>query len=1360
MLRFGLGRWGQPTAGPQVCRVHRLDSPPFPRKLLFELLEQRLLLSADLPVVEGLAASLAVSAQSQAQADPPAPVVNLSAASAAAQQVVFLDFNGARDVTYNGPVLVSGIDVPAFRAPAALEGQEAAISQSVLDMTREALARIDVVVTAERPNAGTEYSTVHIGGDGAPFAQYGSFYGLSEKVDAGNSDHSDNAFVFSEAIPTTAASAQDYARELAGYVMHETGHLLGYDHLYEPHSAAAGPLAEVAFKPYTHIEIAKDVRADLLDDGKVVIADQSYTVHPKILEALEKYPSYYYAGNVGPDGFPDLAMGQSLIHPLDTGIWLQRLLDMAWAAQTSDTYTDAEKLQILAWSYGYLTHAAGDLWAHTLVNEFSEGVFPAVREIANDDRDLANAVRHLMVEAYVGDATPGFDNNSDRTTLPNGDISDNATHGVQLDAPVRFIYEALIQPFHAPPTNPDPTVTAADPDGSRGVVLDFFFALRARVHDAATLSGTRPAESLEDLVKIIVGGGSVAPTKLLSAYLYDWVDQIDSGIQHWGELGLAVSRGLFDAQSRRDLQNIEGVHQGTEADPARADAEAKVGIVDTILQELEDPNGDRNLDDSFIDNHLLPMFGVPAKLAAIKGLLGTFANRIDDEIVGPLRLALNPIIAAIDELKEIPKKFIEDQIRLRYGVDPETLEMLSSLASKMDVASVTINSETIPVFMPGDHAKIDGYMHVIGAANSEEVPDRVQDIPGVTFYPGATGFLNDNVEFDKLKFAAYANSVTLSKLLLLSEDDPMGGPAGAPGQLSQLIRNMTPNAGYDFGLLNLNGSHGGNIMTATLPMPGVTVTALDAQQQPYTKLADARPWLVSIDTDHEWRVDSRTALTEQFRVHPAGGTDTATWTFANLTPGEYTVEASWLANITFTPSSNAIYEITHSGGTKVTVPKDQTTFPVDDQADGLAFSKLATVTITGSTLQVALKSSADGSVIAGPVRLVRAGHPEERHVIVPGADNGMTGTYASTGTWGPLKYNTGTGNFPLWESDMLREPVFRKLFVDWQNGGANFPDFGDATSKDPNEDASIHAHPIPSYFRGPQEFLRPAPRTPTGVTLTVTGDDHRMINGDLVINQIRGDGDAALDSLTLTVTGKVTITGGAGGGGLHNLSIVAAGGIEIKPDVIIDTRQLSGGTNPVSNGDSGNIALDAPSIVVGQSAQLLAEADDAFAAGDITLSATDAVDGHWFLGISGFKFRLAEALIDIGPSAVIAGGDVQISTLASTSHTVLLDADLAQDLDTDIKRQVDETALLQFSTFAAAVIGDSRSQISVRSGATLRARRNVGFDAEALANAQITTSGRYVGVTYGSANPMASIVIESGALIPCRRPPIPIAAPA
>ena len=47
---------------------------------------------------------------------------------------------------------------------------------------------------------------------------------------------------------------------------------------------------------------------------------------------------------------------------------------MAWAAQDPSSPFDAvERLQILAFSYGYATHAAGDFWAHTLVNEFTEG---------------------------------------------------------------------------------------------------------------------------------------------------------------------------------------------------------------------------------------------------------------------------------------------------------------------------------------------------------------------------------------------------------------------------------------------------------------------------------------------------------------------------------------------------------------------------------------------------------------------------------------------------------------------------------------------------------------------------------------------------------------------------------------------------------------------------------------------------------------------------------------------------------------------------------------------------------------------------------------------------------------------------
>src|SRR5262249_37589235 len=94
-----------------------------------------------------------------------------------------------------------------------------------------------------------------------------------------------------------------------------------------------------------------------------------------------------------------------------------------------------------------------------LVNEFAEGVAPgfvaAAASIPTDQRDLANMLRHFMTEAYITDALEGVDTNKDRTVLPDGDVSDDSTPGISYDAPVRFIYEALIRPF---PNDPTPIV--------------------------------------------------------------------------------------------------------------------------------------------------------------------------------------------------------------------------------------------------------------------------------------------------------------------------------------------------------------------------------------------------------------------------------------------------------------------------------------------------------------------------------------------------------------------------------------------------------------------------------------------------------------------------------------------------------------------------------------------------------------------------------------------------------------------------------------------------------------------------------------------------------------------------------------
>jgi len=47
-------------------------------------------------------------------------------------QIIYLDFDGAQNVTYHGPLTVGPFDIPAFQAPVALAGQEQAIIDQVL----------------------------------------------------------------------------------------------------------------------------------------------------------------------------------------------------------------------------------------------------------------------------------------------------------------------------------------------------------------------------------------------------------------------------------------------------------------------------------------------------------------------------------------------------------------------------------------------------------------------------------------------------------------------------------------------------------------------------------------------------------------------------------------------------------------------------------------------------------------------------------------------------------------------------------------------------------------------------------------------------------------------------------------------------------------------------------------------------------------------------------------------------------------------------------------------------------------------------------------------------------------------------
>ncbi|MHC4728196.1 MAG: LEPR-XLL domain-containing protein, partial [Planctomycetota bacterium] len=147
-------------------------------------------------------------------------------------QVVYLDFDGQDNVTYNGPVIIEGINVPEFTAPGHLAGQEQAIITEVLGSLEHNFAGSGVLFTTEKPDISVSYSTIYIGGGGAEFAVYGSFLGLAGQIDVGNQDPCDEAFVFSDNLFEGNFTAETLTNDLVNLISHELGHLLGYEHVH------------------------------------------------------------------------------------------------------------------------------------------------------------------------------------------------------------------------------------------------------------------------------------------------------------------------------------------------------------------------------------------------------------------------------------------------------------------------------------------------------------------------------------------------------------------------------------------------------------------------------------------------------------------------------------------------------------------------------------------------------------------------------------------------------------------------------------------------------------------------------------------------------------------------------------------------------------------------------------------------------------------------------------------------------------------------------------------------------------------------------------------------------------------------
>ena len=233
-LRFeSRARRGSPDPAVRSTEGLPRRRSPSSRRLRFEPLEDRRLLSADVyPSLPGMTL--------------PDPIEGQSAG-----QIVYLDFDGATGVVYDGPIVVEDVDVPVFSLPGESAGREEEAIAAVLAGLEATFADAGVLFTTQPPSGGTGYSTVYVGGDGSGFQRRGRFLGLAEQIDVDNTSRTDSAFVFSDLVLAGRSRAG-----LLDVATHEIGHLLGYAHDREHPAAARGGLADVAYETVTHEFIA------------------------------------------------------------------------------------------------------------------------------------------------------------------------------------------------------------------------------------------------------------------------------------------------------------------------------------------------------------------------------------------------------------------------------------------------------------------------------------------------------------------------------------------------------------------------------------------------------------------------------------------------------------------------------------------------------------------------------------------------------------------------------------------------------------------------------------------------------------------------------------------------------------------------------------------------------------------------------------------------------------------------------------------------------------------------------------------------------------------------------------------------
>ena len=406
----------------------------------------------------------------------------------------------------------------------------------------------------------------------------------------------------------------------------------------------------LAWKPTTHVYLGQKALNDALDDGKVSIYRVDYKngkelskigdypVDSNILSALKAYPSQYRAGILGPDAYPDILTGQQVIHPdpestnIATGsnAWLTYLWTLT-NTQGNNT------LQHKAFVVGYLTHAAGDMYGHTFINNFTGAPFKITPPEGPE-----NGIKHVLLEGYI-------DKRLNKTEI------DSNFFNVSIAGVDDFIYRNMVDA--KPGTALDTYLLKKGGGGTQFSVPRIYSTLRARLQTDIDAYYAKKAEydrrydekiraanacklfdfscsatvlRAQALAIQAEKAAYVTANGLIVTYKEYWRADIDSGLKAWPQVSHEVAKALFFNPERK----------------------TKVDDAERILK-------------NYVNNHLISMSGAPdavGQFAALAGKISDIiAQVIPDFLLAPIRELKNDIYNAIikratgmtkDELKE------------------------------------------------------------------------------------------------------------------------------------------------------------------------------------------------------------------------------------------------------------------------------------------------------------------------------------------------------------------------------------------------------------------------------------------------------------------------------------------------------------------------------------------------------------------------------------------------------------------------------------------------------------------------------------------------------------------------------------